>query len=140
DVGNADPQALILAQAAAQATEFIGLPECRIPLAQAVTYIATAPKSNASYAAIDAAMEDVRTQRVVPVPMHLKDAHYKGAERLGHGTGYQYAHSAPEGWVDQDYLGVEKTYYQPVDRGFESEIRQRLVTIRERRQSGDGGG
>ncbi len=140
DVGNADPQALILAQAAAQATEFIGLPECRIPLAQAVTYIATAPKSNASYAAIDAAMEDVRTQRVVPVPMHLKDAHYKGAERLGHGTGYQYAHAAPEGWVDQDYLGVEKTYYQPVDRGFESEIRKRLAAIRERRQRSDNGG
>ena len=89
DVGNADPQALILAQAAAHATEFIGLPECRIPLAQAVTYIATAPKSNASYVAIDAALEDVRSQRVIPVPMHLKDAHYQGAARLGHGTGYQ---------------------------------------------------
>ena len=135
DVGNADPQALILAQAAAHATEFIGLPECRIPLAQAVTYIATAPKSNASYAAIDAAMEDVRTQRVVPVPMHLKDAHYKGAARLGHGEGYQYAHSAAEGWVDQDYLGVEKTYYQPVDRGFEAEIRKRLEALRERRSA-----
>ena len=134
DVGNADPQALILAQAAAQATEFIGLPECRIPLAQAVTYIATAPKSNASYAAIDAALEDVRTQRVVPVPMHLKDAHYKGAARLGHGEGYQYAHSAAEGWVDQDYLGVEKTYYHPVDRGFEAEIRRRLAEIHKRRQ------
>ena len=137
DVGNADPQALILAQAAAHATEFIGLPECRIPLAQAVTYIATAPKSNASYVAIDAAMEDVRTQRVVPVPMHLKDAHSKGAERLGHGAGYQYAHSAPEGWVDQDYLGVEKTYYQPVDRGFEAEIRKRLEAFRERRGKGN---
>ncbi|MDB5334903.1 MAG: rarA [Planctomycetaceae bacterium] len=135
DVGNADPQALILAQAAAQATEFIGLPECRIPLAQAVTYIATAPKSNASYAAIDAAMEDVRTQRVVPIPMHLKDAHYQGAARLGHGEGYQYAHSAAEGWVDQDYLGVEKNYYQPVDRGFEAEIRKRLAAIRERRSA-----
>ncbi|MES2792943.1 MAG: replication-associated recombination protein A [Planctomycetota bacterium] len=133
DVGNADPQALILAQAAAHATEFIGLPECRIPLAQAVTYIATAPKSNASYAAIDAAMEDVRTQRVVPIPMHLKDAHYQGAARLGHGEGYQYAHASPDGWVDQDYLGVEKNYYQPVDRGFEAEIRKRLAAIRERR-------
>ena len=134
DVGNADPQALILAQAAAHATEFIGLPECRIPLAQAVTYIATAPKSNASYVAIDAALEDVRSQRVIPVPMHLKDAHYQGAARLGHGTGYQYAHAAAEGWVDQDYLGVEKTYYQPVDRGFESEIRKRLEALRARRQ------
>jgi putative ATPase len=138
DVGNADPQALILAQAAAQATEFIGLPECRIPLAQAVTYIASAPKSNASYAAIDAAMEDVRGQRVIPVPMHLKDSHYAGAERLGHGTGYQYAHAAPEGWVDQDYLGVEKNYYEPVDRGFESEIRKRLEAIRERRSPKQG--
>lgn len=134
DVGNADPQALILAQAAAQATEFIGLPECRIPLAQAVTYIATAPKSNAAYAAIDAALDDVRSQRVIPVPMHLKDAHYQGAARLGHGTGYQYAHSAADGWVDQDYLGVEKSYYQPVDRGFEAEIRKRLEALRARRQ------
>ncbi|MDB5387311.1 MAG: rarA [Planctomycetaceae bacterium] len=133
DVGNADPQALILAQAAAQATEFIGLPECRIPLAQAVTYIAMAPKSNASYVAIDAAMDDVRGQRVIPVPVHLKDSHYAGAERLGHGTGYQYAHNAPEGWVDQDYLGVEKNYYEPVDRGFESEIRKRLAELRARR-------
>lgn len=136
DVGNADPQALILAQAAAHATEFIGLPECRIPLAQAVTYIASAPKSNASYLAIEAAIDDVHSQRVIPVPMHLRDSHYQGAKRLGHGEGYQYAHSAPEGWVDQDYLGVEKTYYQPVDRGFESEIRKRLEGLRERRRSG----
>lgn len=135
DVGNADPQALILAQAAANATEFIGLPECRIPLAQAVTYIATAPKSNASYVAIDAALEDVRSHRTLPVPMHLKDSHYSGAERLGHGEGYQYAHAAPEGWVDQDYLGVEKTYYEPVDRGYESEIRKRLQALRERRRT-----
>jgi putative ATPase len=134
DVGNADPQALILAQAAAQATEFIGLPECRIPLAQAVTYIAMAPKSNASYVAIDAAMDDVRGQRIIPVPVHLKDAHYAGAERLGHGTGYQYAHSAAEGWVDQDYLGVEKRYYEPVDRGAEAEIRKRLEELRSRRK------
>ena len=133
DVGNADPQALILAQAAAQATEFIGLPECRIPLAQAVTYIATAPKSNAAYLAIDAAIDDVRNQRILPVPMHLKDSHYAGAKRLGHGEGYQYAHAAPEGWVNQDYLGVEKIYYEPVDRGFEAEIQKRLAALRERR-------
>lgn len=134
DVGNADPQALILAQAAADATEFIGMPECRIPLAQAVTYIAAAPKSNASYMAIDAAMEDVRSQRIIPVPMHLQDSHYQGAARLGHGEGYQYAHASPDGWVDQDYLGVEKTYYEPVDRGFEAEIRKRLQALRERRE------
>ena len=134
DVGNADPQALVLAQAAAQATEFIGLPECRIPLAQAVTYVATAPKSNAAYAAIDAALEDVRSQRVLPVPVHLRDAHYGGAARLGHGEGYQYAHSAPEGWVDQDYLGVDRVYYQPVDRGFEAEIRTRMADLAARRK------
>ncbi len=117
DIGNADPQALVVAMAAAHATEFVGLPECRIMLAQAVTYLATAPKSNASYMAVDAALDDVRTKRVLPVPTHLRDGHYPGAKRLGHGEGYQYAHDAPEGWVDQDYLGVERTYYQPVDRG-----------------------
>jgi len=137
DVGNADPQALVVANAAAQATEFVGLPECRIILAQAVTYIAAAAKSNASYAAINAAGEDVRKQRVLPVPKHLKDAHYRGAKRLGHGEGYQYAHDGEEGWVDQDYLGVETTYYHPADRGFEAEIKRRLKSIQERRREGD---
>jgi putative ATPase len=126
DIGNADPQALVVAMAAANATEFVGLPECRINLAQAVTYLATAPKSNASYLAVDAALDDVRTKRVLPVPTHLRDGHYPGAQRLGHGEGYQYAHDAPEGWVDQDYLGVERTYYQPVDRGFEAELKRRV--------------
>jgi putative ATPase len=135
DVGNADPQALVVANAAAQATELVGLPECRIPLVQAVTYIATAPKSNASIKAIDGALTDVREHRVIPVPRHLRDAHYKGAARLEHGKGYQYSHDAPEGWVDQDYLGVEKTYYEPVDRGFEAEIRDRMQRIRERRDN-----
>ena len=131
DVGNADPMALVVADSAAQATELVGLPECRIPLVQAVTYIATAPKSNASIKAIDAALTDVRSRRVLPVPVHLRDAHYPGAKRLGHGEGYQYAHDAPEGWVDQDYLGVDRHYYEPVDRGFESEIRRRLDELRE---------
>ena len=134
DIGNADPQALVVAMAAAHATEFIGLPECRISLAQAVTYLATAPKSNASYVAVDAALEDVRSKRVLPVPTHLRDGHYPGAKRLGHGEGYQYAHDAPEGWVDQDYLGVERTYYQPVDRGFEAELKRRVEEQRARRQ------
>ena len=134
DIGNADPQALVVAMAAAHATEFVGLPECRIILAQAVTYLATAPKSNASYLAVDAALEDVRTKRVLPVPTHLRDGHYPGAKRLGHGEGYQYAHDAPEGWVDQDYLGVERTYYQPVDRGFEAELKRRVEEQRARRQ------
>ncbi|MGH7201189.1 MAG: replication-associated recombination protein A, partial [Planctomycetaceae bacterium] len=114
DVGNADPQAIVVAAAAAQATELIGLPECRIPLAQAAVYIACAPKSNAAIAAIDAALSDVREQRVLPVPMHLRDAHYAGAKRLGRGQDYQYAHNSEGGWVDQDYLGVERTYYDPV--------------------------
>ena len=134
DIGNADPQALVVAMAAAHATEFVGLPECRIMLAQAVTYLATAPKSNASYLAVDAALDDVRTKRVLPVPTHLRDGHYPGAKRLGHGEGYQYAHDAPEGWVDQDYLGVERTYYQPVDRGFEAELKRRVEEQRARRQ------
>lgn len=136
DIGNADPQALILAQAAASATEFIGMPECRIPLAQAVTYLALAPKSNASYVAIDAAMEDVKTQRTVPVPVHLQDRHYAGAKRLGHGDGYQYPHSTEVGWVAQDYLGVDARYYEPVNRGYESEMKQRLDELRERRSTG----
>lgn len=134
DVGNADPQALMLANAAAQATEFIGLPECRIPLVQAVTYIAMAPKSNASIMAIDKAISDVREHRVLPVPVHLRDAHYSGAKRLGHGQGYRYSHKAPEGWVDQDYLGVEREYYEPVNRGLEAELRKRLDDLRNRRQ------
>ena len=134
DIGNADPQALVVAMAAAHATEFVGLPECRIMLAQAVTYLATAPKSNASYLAVDAALDDVRTKRVLPVPTHLRDGNYPGAKRLGHGEGYQYAHDAPEGWVDQDYLGVERTYYQPVDRGFEAELKRRVEEQRARRQ------
>ena len=138
DVGNADPRALILANAAAQATEFVGMPECRIILSQAVTYIAAAPKSNAAYKAIDAALSDVRERRILPVPVHLQDSHYRGAKRLGHGESYQYAHDATDGWVDQDYLGVEKTYYEPVDRGFESEIKRRLEELRERRSRSDG--
>jgi len=133
DVGNADPQALLVASAAAQATELVGLPECRIPLEQAVTYVAMAPKSNAAIVAIDAALADVRSQRVIPVPRHLRDAHYSGAKQLGHGEGYQYAHDAAEGWVDQDYLGVDKTYYEPVDRGYEAELKKRLETIRQQR-------
>ncbi|MCY2962882.1 MAG: replication-associated recombination protein A [Planctomycetota bacterium] len=145
DVGNADPQALILAQAAAQATEFLGMPECRIPLTQAATYIAMAPKSNAAIVAIDRALDDVRSQRVLPIPMHLRDAHYAGAKQLGRGTDYVYPHDAPEGWTPQDYLGVDRAYYEPVPRGREAEFRAQLHAWRARRQadreandSGDG--
>ncbi len=137
DVGNADPRALILANAAAQATEFVGLPECRIILSQAVTYVATAPKSNAAYAAVDAALSDVRERRVLPVPMHLRDAHYQGAKRLGHGDGYKYAHNTEGGWVDQDYLGVNRTYYEPTDRGYEAEIKKRLDELKSRRETNE---
>ncbi len=116
DIGNADPRALVIANAAAQATEYVGLPECRIILAQAVAYLATAPKSNAAILAIDEAISDVKNQRILPVPVHLKDKHYKGAKRLGHGEGYEYPHDAEKGWLPQDYLGVDREYYHPAPR------------------------
>src|SRR5205823_3893715 len=104
DVGNADPQALVVAAAAVQATEFVGLPECQLALAQAVTYVATAPKSNAATLAIGKARADVRQGRTLPVPLHLRDTHYRGAEQLGHGQEYRYSHDFPGGWVEQQYL------------------------------------
>lgn len=130
DIGNADPQALPLAVAAMQACEFIGLPECQLTLSQTVAYLALAPKSNAATLAIAAARKDVRDNRVLPVPVHLRDAHYRGAEKLGHGIGYQYSHDDPSGVAAQDYLGVEREYYRPVPRGFESELSQRLERLR----------
>jgi putative ATPase len=132
DVGNADPHALTLAVAAMQACEFVGLPECQLNLAQAVTYLACAPKSNASYLAIREAQADIREGRLLPVPRHLQDAHYPGAKRLGHGEGYEYAHDAPDAVAAQDYLGVEREYYRPTDRGFETELAKRLEQIRAR--------
>ncbi len=133
DIGNADPQALVLAQAAADATQMIGLPECQLPLAQAVIYLACAPKSNASAAAIWAAVEDVRKGRTLPVPKHLRSSGYAGAKRLGAGDGYRYPHDAKDGIVAQEYLGVDKTYYVPTDRGTEERIRRYLENARERR-------
>jgi putative ATPase len=130
DVGNADPQALVVAAAALQATEFVGLPECQLSLAQAVTYIATAPKSNASAMAIWQASKDVQSGRTLPVPEHLRDANYAGAKRLGRGTDYQYSHDHEGGWVEQVYLPEERRYYHPVDRGYEQVIRQRLENQR----------
>lgn len=130
DIGNADPAALQVAVAAAQACEMVGLPECRLNLAQAVIYLALAPKSNAVITAIDEAISDVRNHRVVPVPMHLRDAHYAGARRLKHGEGYLYAHNFADGIAPQDYLGIPKIYYQPTDRGFEKELAERLQKIR----------
>ena len=136
DVGNADPAALMLAVAAMEAVQFVGMPEARIPLAEAVTYIACAPKSNAAYLAIDRAIQDVRENRTLPVPKHLRDAHYRGAERLGHGEGYKYAHKYAEGVAPQDYLGVDKTYYEPTDRGREAKIKKRLEELKRLRHDG----
>src|SRR5262245_16904121 len=133
DVGNADPQALVVAVAALHSAEFIGLPECQIPLAQAVTYLAAAPKSNAAYLAVVKAREDVRSGRTLPVPPHLRDTHYRGAEKLGHGQGYLYPHDFPGGWVAQAYLAEERRYYEPTDRGFEAAIARRLTELRRAR-------
>lgn len=130
DVGNADPAALPLAVAAAQACELVGLPECQLNLAQVVTYLACAPKSNAATLAIGEARRDVCERTVLPVPIHLRDAHYPGAKRLGHAGQYEYAHDAPGAVAVQDYLGVDREYYRPVDRGFERELAARLEKIR----------
>ena len=130
DIGNADPRALIVATATAQACELVGLPECQLNLAQAVTYLACAPKSNAATKAISAARQDVREKAMVPIPKSLRDSHYRGAKELGHGEGYEYAHDAEDGVAEMDYLGVDRTYYEPVDRGFEKELAERLDDIR----------
>jgi putative ATPase len=134
DVGNADPQALVLAAAAVQAVEFVGLPECQLNLAQAVTYLACAPKSNASTMAISQAREDVKSGRTLAVPKHLRDSHYKGAEQFGHGVDYEYSHDQPDAWSEQDYLPEARRYYEPVDRGHEAIIRERLEELRRRKQ------
>ena len=126
DVGLADPMALVLANAALQVSEFVGWPEARIPLAEATVYIATANKSNSAYLAIDAALEDVKSGRTLPVPEHLRDTHYQGAERLGHGQGYEYAHDHPGHFVAQDYLGADKIYYEPTEQGVEKKIKERV--------------
>jgi putative ATPase len=137
DVGNADPQAIVIAHAAWGLVERIGMPEARIPLAQCATYLALCPKSNASYLAIEEAAEDVRTGRTVPVPMHIKDGQVRksiegsvGAER---GKDYDYSHNHADGLGRQDYLGVPKTYYRPVDRGMESAMREVLERARRAR-------
>ena len=133
DVGMADPQALPIAVAAAQAVQLIGMPEGRIPLAEAVVYLATAPKSNAAYVGVDAAIADVRAGRIGRVPKHLRDAHYPGAKRLGHGKGYVYAHDAEHGVAPQQYLPdelVDREYYRPTGNGFERDIAARLERIK----------
>ncbi|WP_295808526.1 replication-associated recombination protein A [uncultured Victivallis sp.] len=126
DVGNADPRALELCTAAMQAVEMIGLPEAKLILAQATTYCATAPKSNASYAALEAAATDVEQERVQPIPVRLRDAHYAGAKAEGIGKDYLYPHDYPGGFVPQEYLSVDKRYYEPKEIGYEARIRERV--------------
>ena len=139
DVGNADPQATLIANAAWDAVERVGLPECALNLSQAVCYLATAPKSNACTVAIGAATKDVKEGRTLPVPKHLRDGHYHGAKQLGH-VGYQYAHDGAGGWVDQEYLPSDAVYYTPTDRGFEATIRERMADIARRRAEGRSDG
>jgi putative ATPase len=126
DIGLADPQALVLAVAAHHAVEFIGWPEGELPLAEATVYCATAPKSNASAKGIWSAKADVEQGRTLPVPEHLKDTHYKGAERLGHGKGYKYAHDFEGHVVEQEHLPEHRKYYEPSDQGFEVKVRERM--------------
>ena len=136
DVGNADPNALTVAVSASQAVERIGMPEAQIILAQATTYIASAPKSNASYLAIGEAMANVKMQKTT-IPVHLQDAHYKGATSLGHGTGYKYAHDYPEHYVKQQYLPNEikdAKFYWPTEIGYEQKIKERLERLRNREE------
>ena len=140
EVGMADPSALQTAVAAAQAVALIGMPEARIILAEAVVHVATAPKSNAAYVAVDRAIADVRAGRLGTVPPHLRDAHYAGARQLGHGAGYRYAHDEPHGVAAQQYLPDELVgtrYYEPTDRGYERSVGERLGRIRT--ILGDGG-
>lgn len=140
DVGNADPQALQVAVAAAQAVERIGMPESQIILAQAVSYVACAPKSNAAVCAIDAAMKTVEATGNLPIPAHLQDAHYKGAAKLGHGLDYKYAHDYPNNYVEQQYLPYElsgKEFYRPSGNGYEVKIKEHMERIRrEARENG----
>jgi putative ATPase len=126
DVGLADPMALVLAQAAHEVAEFVGWPEARIPIAEATIYIATANKSNSAYQAIDAALQDVKAGRTLPVPKHLQDGNYRGAERLERGQGYKYAHDAAGHFTPQDYLGAERRYYEPTEQGVEKKIKERV--------------
>ena len=133
DVGNADPQALQVAVAAAQAVERLGMPEAQIPLAQAVTYVASAPKSNAAYMAIAEAMEAVKNTKTT-VPVHLQDSHYKGAAKMGHGAGYKYAHDYPNHYVEQQYMPSElkgRVFYNPTENGYEQNIRDYFKKIKE---------
>lgn len=140
DIGNADPRGLLMAVACKQAVEFVGMPEARIILSQTTLYLASAPKSNASYKAVDEAMDDVKNNRVHAVPKHLRGAGYKGAEILGH-QGYKYAHDYEDSFVDQEYAPIDKYYYKPVKNGYEATISARLEHWRSLRNTqGQEGG
>jgi len=130
DIGNADPQALVLASAGLQAIEFVGLPEARIILSQLVTYMALAPKSNASYLAIEEAGKDVEKEAAQEVPNHLRDKSYQGAKRMGHGEGYQYVHQFQEHFVQQEYVQRKGNYYRPTAFGYEKIQAERLKELR----------
>jgi putative ATPase len=136
DVGNADPRALLVATAAYQAVERIGMPEGTLSLAQAAVYVAAAPKSNAAYLGIKAAMKDIEEGTLMPVPDHLKDSHYKGAARLGRGKGYKYPHDYPGHYTAQDYLPQKLEYYRPTEQGEEKRIKERLAGLRKGNQEG----
>ena len=134
DIGNADPQAISVAVSAAQAVERVGMPEAQIILAQAVAYLACAPKSNAAVNAIGEAMNTVRETGNLPIPTHLQDAHYKGSAKLGHGVGYKYAHDYPNHYVEQQYLPYElngKEFYRPGDLGYEVKIKEHMKKIKQ---------
>jgi len=135
DVGNADPMALTVAVSASEAVERLGMPEARIILSQAVIYVATAPKSNASYNAINMALETVKNEKTGAIPSHLRDAHYKGAAKLGHGDGYLYAHDYPNHYVSQQYLPdelVDVKFYRPTNLGYEEKITQHMKNIKDK--------
>lgn len=132
DVGNADPQALVVASAALQICEFIGLPEARIPLAQAAVYIACAPKSNAAYMGLEKATKDIENKKTQEVPDPLKDASYKSAKRLGRGEGYKYAHNYEDHYVEQEYMPQEQRYYEPTELGFEKQLKERMDKLRKK--------
>ena len=130
DVGNADPQALVLANAALQVSEFIGLPEARIPLAQAAIYVACAPKSNAAYMAINKALEDIKNKKIQEIPSHLKDASYLGAKKLGRQKDYQYAHNYKNHYIEQEYMPCDVRYYQPGELGYERKMKERMEKLK----------
>ncbi len=138
DVGNADPNALVVAVSAAQAVERVGMPEAQLILSQAVTYVASAPKSNASCLAIGRAMETVKATKTAPVPAHLQDSHYRGAQKLGRGLGYLYAHDFPNHYVKQQYLPdglTEEKFYEPTENGYERQIKSHLAFLKEEQKS-----